>query len=101
MMAITTIVIARTQNLFTIVILGSLYSFLMATVLVVLDAVDVAMTEASVGAGITTVLLLGTLYLTKGERRHHCKPLLPLAIAFITAGLLVTEHWVYQNLNFG
>jgi multicomponent Na+:H+ antiporter subunit B len=39
----------------------------MATVLVALDAVDVAMTEASVGAGISTVLLLGALYLTKGE----------------------------------
>ena len=90
MMAITTIVIARTKNLFTIVILGSLYSFLMATVLVVLDAVDVAMTEASVGAGITTVLLLGTLYLTKGEEAAPLrKPLLPLAIAFITAGLLI------------
>ena len=39
--------------------LGGIYSFLMATVLVALDAVDVAMTEASVGAGISTVLLLG------------------------------------------
>ena len=35
----------------------------MATVLVALDAVDVAMTEASVGAGISTVLLLGALFL--------------------------------------
>ena len=31
------------------------------------DAVDVAMTEASVGAGISTVLALGALYLTKTE----------------------------------
>ena len=41
--------------------LAGIYSFLMASVLIVLDAVDVAMTEASVGAGISTVLLLGTL----------------------------------------
>ncbi len=90
MMAITTVAIARTRNLFTIVILGSLYSFLMATVLVVLDAVDVAMTEASVGAGITTVLLLSTLYLCKGENAAPLRrPLLPLSIAFVTAGLLI------------
>ena len=90
MMAITTLAIAKTQNLFAIVILSSLYSFLMATVLVVLDAVDVAMTEASVGAGITTVLLLGTLHLTKGERAAPLrKPLLPLLVAVITASLLI------------
>ena len=94
MMAITTVAIARTKNLFAIVILGSLYSFLMATVLVVLDAVDVAMTEASVGAGITTVLLLGTLYLTRGENAAPLrKPLLPMTIAFITAGLLIYGTW--------
>ncbi len=46
------------RNLFGVVVLAGIYSFLMATVLVVLDAVDVAMTEASVGAGISTVLLL-------------------------------------------
>jgi multicomponent Na+:H+ antiporter subunit B len=39
----------------------------MATVLVALDAVDVAMTEAAVGAGISTVLLLGALHLCKSE----------------------------------
>ena len=90
MMAMTTVAIARTQNLFSIVVLSSLYSFLMATVLVVLDAVDVAMTEASVGAGITTVLLLATLHLTKGERASPLrKPLLPLMVALVTAGLLI------------
>ena len=55
------------RNLFAVVVLAGIYSFLMASVLVALDAVDVAMTEASVGAGISTVLLLGALYLTKGE----------------------------------
>ena len=52
MMAVVTIAIAIQGNLFAVVILGSVYSFLMATALVALDAVDVAMTEASVGAGI-------------------------------------------------
>ena len=36
------------RNLFAVVVLAGIYSFLMATVLVGLDAVDVAMTEAAV-----------------------------------------------------
>ncbi len=66
-MAILVLAIAGQRNLFAVVVMAGIYSFLMATVLVALDAVDVAMTEASVGAGISTVLLLGALYLTKGE----------------------------------
>ncbi|MGH8677336.1 MAG: DUF4040 domain-containing protein [Burkholderiales bacterium] len=90
MMAATAFAIARVRNLFAVVVLGSLYSFLMATVLVVLDAVDVAMTEASVGAGISTVLLLGTLYLTHSdERAPSHRPILPLLVALVTGGLLV------------
>jgi len=90
MMAATALAIARVRNLFAVVVLGALYSFLMATVLVVLDAVDVAMTEASVGAGISTVLLLGTLYLTHSEEAIPAhRPLLPLLVALVTGGLLV------------
>ena len=62
MMAVTVVALTRSRNLFAVVVLGGIYSFLMATVLVALDAVDVAMTEAAVGAGISTVLLLGALH---------------------------------------
>lgn len=90
MMAATVIAIVRSRNLFGVVILSSLYSFLMATILLVLDAVDVSMTEAAVGAGISTVLLLGTLFLTQSEEAKPIhKPLLPLGVALITGGLLV------------
>ena len=90
MMAAVALGIARVRNLFAVVVLGGLYSFLMATVLVVLDAVDVAMTEAAVGAGISTVLLLGTLYLTHSEEAAPVhRPVLPLLVALVTGGLLV------------
>jgi multicomponent Na+:H+ antiporter subunit B len=90
MMAAVTLVIAVQRNLFGVVILGGVYSFLMATVLVALDAVDVAMTEAAVGAGISTVLFLSALYLGRGEELKPLhKPLLPLAVAIATGAALV------------
>ncbi len=62
----------------------------MASVLIVLDAVDVAMTEASVGAGISTVLLLATLYLTKTTTIRPARTnLLSLALSVVVAGLIV------------
>jgi len=71
------------------VVLFGIYSFLMATVLTALDAVDVAMTEAAVGAGVSTVLFLGALYLTGGtEAKPLRKPLLPLALAFAVGAVL-------------
>ena len=60
-MAVTVAAMAVQRGLFSVVVLFGIYSFLMATVLVALDAVDVAMTEAAVGAGVSTVLMLGAL----------------------------------------
>ena len=90
MMAAVTVVIAVQRNLFGVVILGGVYSFLMATVLVALDAVDVAMTEAAVGAGMSTVLFLSALYLSGGEELKPLhKPVLPLVVAIATGAALV------------
>ncbi len=90
LLAIVTVGIARQRNLFGVIILAGIYSFLMASILVVLDAVDVAMTEASVGAGVSTVFLLAALHLTKSmEQRPHHSPLLPMIIAASVSGALV------------
>ena len=89
-MALAVVVLTRSRNLFAVVVLMGIYSFLMATVLVALDAVDVAMTEASVGAGISTVLLLGALHLCKSEEAKPLrKPWLPLAVSASAVGMLV------------
>jgi len=45
----------------------TIYSLIMAVVWMRLNAVDVAFTEAAVGAGITTVLLIATLSRTRGR----------------------------------
>jgi multicomponent Na+:H+ antiporter subunit B len=95
LMAIAVIVLARSRNLFGVIVLSGVYSFLMATVLVALDAVDVAMTEASVGAGVSTVLLLGALYLCRSEEAKPVhRPWLPLAVS-VAVGLLL----VYGSLG--
>ncbi len=89
-MAFAVVAIVAQRNLFAVVVLSGVYSFLMATVLVALDAVDVAMTEASVGAGISTVLLLGALYLVGSEETKPMhRPWLPLALAVVTGGMIV------------
>ena len=42
--------------------LGSIFSLLAAAMFVILDAVDVAFTEATVGAGISTVVMIATIF---------------------------------------
>lgn len=66
-MAVTAIAIARIRNLFAVVMLSGIYSLMGATLYVILDAVDVAFTEAAVGAGASTVLMIGTLALTSAH----------------------------------
>ena len=70
--------------------LAGLYSLLSAAIFVILDAVDVAFTEAAVGAGISTVLLLGTLVLTdRTEKRPVTHSLRPLAVVVVTGAALI------------
>ena len=90
LMALTTLGIIRLRNLFSVVILSTIYSFLMATLLLIFDAVDVALTEAAVGAGISTVLMLTVLYYTKvNEEKSKFKSILPLIICLTIGGLLI------------
>lgn len=90
MMAVSVVILARSRNLFTVIVLTGVYSFLMATVLVAMDAVDVAMTEASVGAGISTVLLLAALHLCRSkEAKLLRKPWLALAASISTGAMIV------------
>jgi|TARA_B100000315_G_scaffold110577_1_gene101394 multicomponent Na+:H+ antiporter subunit B len=78
------------RNLLASAMVLGIYSLLMASLWVVLDAVDVAFTEAAVGAGVTTVLMLLAIALTgRREKRARSRPWAPLAVSLATAGLLV------------
>lgn len=89
-LAITAIAVVRMVNLFAIIMLFSIFSFLSALLFIVMDAVDVAFTEAAVGAGISTVLMLATLALTKDrqEKRPTHRPWLPLLVVIATGSAL-------------
>ena len=107
-LVITVVAIVFTNDLFNVGILTSVYSFFMTLLLFVLDAVDVAMTEAAVGAGITTVLLLGTVYLVGNkEIKPLHKPFLPtfLHIPFnkLASPIKFATNWLagFSYIEFG
>ncbi len=95
LLAITAVAIVRITNLFAIIMLFGIFSFLSAGLFVVMDAVDVAFTEAAVGAGISTVLMLATLALTKDhkEKSPSHRPWLPLLVVIVTGSALVYGTW--------
>lgn len=82
--------IVRMKDLLSVIMLSGIYGLLSASFFVVMDAVDVAFTEASVGAGISTLLMLVAVTMT-GHHEHAArhKPYLALAVVIITGGLLI------------
>lgn len=62
-LVIVAFAVVRMRSLFGIVMLQGVYSLVSAAWFVSLDAVDVAFTEAAVGAGISTVLMLSAMLL--------------------------------------
>ncbi|MGB0907834.1 MAG: DUF4040 domain-containing protein [Maricaulaceae bacterium] len=91
LMAILVVVacaIVRLRSLFAIVMLQGVYSLVCAAWFVSLDAVDVAFTEAAVGAGVSTVLMLSAMLLADREAKPIPKErqLIPLVVV-VLAGL--------------
>ena len=83
------VAVARMRNLFAVAVLMGFYSLVSAALFTVLDAVDVAFTEAAVGAGVSTAILLATLALTTKEEKHGHPTAAPLLVALVTGGALV------------
>ena len=90
LMATVAIGIIKLRNLFAVVMLSGIFSLLAASLYVHLTAVDVAFTEASVGAGISTLLMLATLAITgEYEKTRATRNLFPLFIVLITGAALI------------
>jgi multicomponent Na+:H+ antiporter subunit B len=90
LLAATAVTVARMRDLWAAVMLAGIYSFLGASWMLLLDAPDVAFTEAAVGAGISTVLMLATLSLTPRAVKPASRfPWLALGVVLLTGGALV------------
>lgn len=89
-LVIIALTIARIRNLFVAVMLSGIFSLLSAGLFTVMDAVDVAVTEAAVGAGISTVLMLLTLDLTTEQETDPIQPtIFSLVVALCTGGAML------------
>ncbi len=90
LLCLTAIAVVRMRGLFAAVMLMGIYSVVGASWMLLLDAPDVAFTEAAVGAGISTILALATLALTtRRAKRSTRSPIIPLAVVTLTGGVLV------------
>lgn len=86
----TAVALVQLRSLLAAAMLTGIYSLLSAAWMTILDAPDVAYTEAAVGAGVSTVLILATLGLTSQEERQDSRVApVPLAIAMVTGLVLL------------
>lgn len=91
MMVVIAILVLRTRRLFAVIVMSGAYSLISAAMFVNLDAVDVAFTEAAVGAGISTVLLLAAMArLPAEEKTSTSNVLAPLVVCILAGAMLVS-----------
>lgn len=87
---VTAIAVAHGRDLLTAIMIFSLYSLLSASLFMLMDAADVAFTEAAVGAGISTLLMLSTLRMVGRREKPRAKPQwLAIIIVTLTGATLV------------
>ncbi len=100
LLLITAIAIVRAKNLFVAVMLMGIASLLIAANFFLMDAADVALTEAAIGAGISTVLFLSALALTTERERGGSQRKI-LSFAVVTAATLVVIYATFDKPRFG
>lgn len=64
-LVVTALISLRLKDLLGASIVFGIYSFLICLLWAEMGAVDVAFTEAAVGAGVSTVIMIATVYHTK------------------------------------
>ncbi len=101
LLVITALAIVRTDHLFTAVILTGIFSLLLAVNFFLLDAADVALTEAAIGAGISTVLFLGALSLTPEYERPSSSANRLLALGVVAVITLIVIYATFDKPRFG
>lgn len=95
---VVSIIIAFSDNLLQASIFMSIFGLLMALVYTLLNAPDVAITEAAIGAGISSILFLTVLNITGESFKRRKLKLINIIIFVITTSLLLLAlvtlpHW--------
>ena len=101
LMLVTAIAIVRTQNLFVAVMLSGIFSLLLASNFFLLDAADVALTEAAVGAGISTVLYLSALALSAQHEHAPYSSHRLIALAVVSFTTLAVIYATFDQPRVG
>jgi multicomponent Na+:H+ antiporter subunit B len=89
LLVVVALAIVRVKDLFAAVTLTGIYGLLSASFFVLMDAVDVAFTEAAVGAGVFPLLMLAVLaYVGRFESSERKVRFFPLLLALFTLATL-------------
>lgn len=89
LLGVTAIQIVRSADLFAAAMLTGVFSLLSAGFFVLMDAVDVAFTEAAVGAGMSTILMLGALSVTARRERQGALQIRPFVVVLGVGAALI------------
>ena len=104
MLVVVAVSIVRMRSLFAIVMLQGVYSLVSAAWFVSLDAVDVAFTEAAVGAGVSTILMLSAMLLADRqskplEMHRQVGPLLVVIVTGIALFYAIPDMPAFGDAN--
>lgn len=86
LMVVVAVAVVRVRDLFASTMLFAIFSLLSASLFAVLDAGDVALTEAGVGAGISSLLVLAVLTLAHRNEKPQPGHNLPALIVVVVTG---------------
>lgn len=98
-MVAVTITVIRLRDLFAAVMLSGIFSLLTAALFTLMDAVDVAFTEAAVGAGISTVLMVATLAQTQRREKSPARRLAPERVGAAAVAVFTGAVLIYGTLD--
>lgn len=91
MLVATVFVIIRMEKLMSAVLMMGFFSLLSSCIFMVLDAVDVAFTEAAVGAGVSTIFFLAAIAIVgrTSKPTSNKNALMPLVVVVCTGVVLI------------
>lgn len=89
LLLITAVYITFKRNLLVVTVVFSIFSLIMAASYLVLGAPDVAITEAAIGACISSIFFLAALLFVGENEKPSKRIFIPIIAAIVTGGALI------------